>query len=114
MIIIFSEKDLDAYISDVTRDSRRGVSLASRDTPNWSFGQSFFFSGTVITTIGYGQQTPLSTPGRVFCVIYALVGIPLTLLLLSVSVDKIMVPVSALLACLNARLGHLYSPFHIR
>ena len=98
----------------MTQDIRRGVSLAARDTPNWSFGQSFFFSGTVITTIGYGQQTPLSTTGRVFCMIYALVGIPLTLLLLSVSVDEILVPVSALLGCMNSRLGHLYSPFHIR
>ena len=111
---LFTDSDLTDYISAVTRDSRRGVTLASRNTPNWSFGQSFFFSGTVITTIGYGQQTPLSTPGRVFCMIYALVGIPFTLLLLSVSVDKIMIPVSALLVGMNVRLGHLYSPFHIR
>ncbi len=32
---------------------------------------------------GYGTTVPLSDEGRVFCIVYCLVGIPLTLLLLS-------------------------------
>ena len=98
----------------MTRDSKRGVTLEAKNIPNWSFGQSFFFSGTVITTIGYGQQTPLSTPGKLFCMFYALIGIPFTLLLLSVSVEKVLIPVNGLLGLMNSRYGHLYSPFHIR
>ena len=43
---------LDSYIQSVTQHSRRGVSLETKNIPNWSFGQSFFFSGTVVTTIG--------------------------------------------------------------
>jgi len=108
------ESALDQYISSVTRDSKRGVTLEAKNIPNWSFGQSFFFSGTVITTIGYGQQTPLSTPGKLFCMFYALIGIPFTLLLLSVSVEKVLIPVNGLLGLMNSRYGHLYSPFHIR
>ena len=64
-ILLIVGGKLDSYISSVTKHSRRGVTLAAKHTPNWSFGQSFFFSGTVVTTIGYGQQTPLSTPGKV-------------------------------------------------
>ena len=64
--------------------------------------------------LGYGQQTPLSAPGKVFCMIYALLGIPLTLLLLSVSVERVMGPVNGLLSIMNNRMGHLYSAFHIR
>ena len=50
--IIIADSELDSYIAAVTRDSQRGVTLATKNIPNWSFGQSFFFSGTVITTIG--------------------------------------------------------------
>ena len=106
--------ELDAYISSVVASSRRGVDLARKNVPNWSFGQSFLFSATVITTIGYGQQTPLSTMGKAFCMLYALVGIPITLLLVASLVDRLMLPVSGLLSYLNSRLGHLYSPLKIR
>jgi len=106
--------DLDSYVSSVIAHSRRGVSLSSAKVPNWSFGQSFFFSGPVITTIGYGQQTPLSTQGEVFCMLYALVGIPLTLLLLSILVEYLMAPTNNLLAFMNSKFGHLHQPFHIR
>jgi len=49
----------------------------------WSFTGSLFFSGTVITTIGYGHFAPRTLPGRLFCMIYALFGIPITWLMLT-------------------------------
>jgi hypothetical protein len=38
----------------VVKASNRGVSAARNASgePNWSFGQSLFFSSTVVTTIG--------------------------------------------------------------
>ena len=46
--------------------------------------------------------------------LYALIGIPFTLLLLTVTVDKIMIPVNSLLSIMNSRLGHLHTPLRIR
>ncbi|XP_071961769.1 potassium channel, subfamily K, member 16-like isoform X1 [Antedon mediterranea] len=43
----------------------------------WDFTSSLFFSGTVVTTIGYGKITPASRSGQQFCICYALIGIPL-------------------------------------
>ncbi len=39
---------------DVVRATNRGVAVTRNvsSEPNWSFGQSFFFAGTVVTTIG--------------------------------------------------------------
>ncbi|XP_041973173.1 TWiK family of potassium channels protein 7 isoform X1 [Aricia agestis] len=45
----------------------------------WSILQAVFFSSTVLTTIGYGNIVPVTFWGRLFCIAYALVGIPLTL-----------------------------------
>ncbi|KAF5302925.1 hypothetical protein FQA39_LY02105 [Lamprigera yunnana] len=45
----------------------------------WSFLTSVFFSSTVLTTIGYGNTVPVTTEGRAFCIVFALIGIPLTL-----------------------------------
>uniref|UniRef100_A0A1B6LXG7 Potassium channel domain-containing protein n=1 Tax=Graphocephala atropunctata TaxID=36148 RepID=A0A1B6LXG7_9HEMI len=44
----------------------------------WSYLQAIFFASTVLTTIGYGNITPYTVEGRLFCILFALVGIPLT------------------------------------
>ncbi|XP_069357874.1 potassium channel subfamily K member 1-like isoform X2 [Maniola hyperantus] len=111
-----ADEDLETLLDEVIRASNRGVS-ASRNVsggPNWTFGQSLFFSSTVVTTIGYGHVTPLSKPGKLFCMVYALLGIPLTLVLLSALVERLLLPATSLLRSLNAALGHLYRPFTIR
>lgn len=63
---------------------------------------------------GYGHITPLSKEGKIFCMVYALLGIPLTLILLTAMVERLMIPSVLFLKFLNNRLGHLYQPFSIR
>ncbi|ALC48793.1 CG43155 [Drosophila busckii] len=56
---------------------------ADKDFPEpyerWSILQAVFFSSTVLTTIGYGNIVPVTIGGRVFCICFALIGIPFTL-----------------------------------
>ncbi|KAG4079964.1 hypothetical protein HA402_006276 [Bradysia odoriphaga] len=110
------DDDLEEFVENIVKVSGKGVSVLRNATGdlNWSFGQALIFSATVITTIGYGHVTPLSEAGKIFCIIYAIVGIPLTLVLISAMVERLLIPTNWILGKLNSKLGHLYQPFNIR
>ncbi|XP_042231715.1 potassium channel subfamily K member 16-like isoform X3 [Homarus americanus] len=67
---------------EVVMEESEGAGVSPLDTQihtRWAYTQALFFSATVLTTIGYGNIAPSTVEGRVFCMVYALVGIPLTL-----------------------------------
>ncbi|XP_001945406.1 two pore potassium channel protein sup-9 [Acyrthosiphon pisum] len=47
----------------------------------WKFAGAFYFATTVLTTIGYGHSTPNTKSGKLFTMFYAMVGIPLGLVM---------------------------------
>ncbi|KAK6183583.1 hypothetical protein SNE40_011036 [Patella caerulea] len=112
-----TDDDLEEFIKEVVSAANRGVSAVNNVTmtdANWSFGQALFFAATVLTTIGYGRVTPLSDGGKGFCILYAIIGIPLTLILFTALVERLMVPAKLFLLFLYRKLGHLYKIFHIQ
>ncbi|CAB3404511.1 unnamed protein product [Caenorhabditis bovis] len=50
------------------------------NSTRWTMISSVFFTTTVLTSIGYGNLIPISTHGQIFCMCYAIFGIPLTLI----------------------------------
>ncbi|XP_025897025.1 potassium channel subfamily K member 3 [Nothoprocta perdicaria] len=71
----------------------------------WKFAGSFYFAITVITTIGYGHAAPSTDGGKVFCMVYALLGIPLTLVMFQSLGERINTCVRCLLRRLKQGLG---------
>ncbi|XP_017890054.1 two pore potassium channel protein sup-9 [Ceratina calcarata] len=49
--------------------------------PQWKFTGAIYFATLVLAMIGYGHSTPVTTGGKVFCMAYAMVGIPLGLVM---------------------------------
>ncbi|XP_037921531.1 two pore potassium channel protein sup-9 isoform X3 [Hermetia illucens] len=47
----------------------------------WKFAGAFYYATTVLTTIGYGHSTPSTIGGKLFTMCYAMVGIPLGLVM---------------------------------
>ncbi|KAM5165490.1 potassium channel subfamily K member 17 [Mantella aurantiaca] len=78
-------KTLEMFISGIINAYKNGISLLGNESgqETWDFGGSFFFSVTAITTIGYGNLSPNTVGGRIFCVFFALFGIPLNVILLN-------------------------------
>ncbi|XP_041878865.1 potassium channel subfamily K member 17 isoform X2 [Corvus kubaryi] len=64
---------------------KSGITLQGNTTSlgRWDYSGSFFFSISAITTVGYGNLSPSTVVGRIFCIVFALFGIPLNLVLLN-------------------------------
>nr|XP_043904943.1 potassium channel subfamily K member 10a [Solea senegalensis] len=72
--------ELEAIIKHSVEAVNAGVNPVgdtSYNSSHWDLGSAFFFAGTVITTIGYGNIAPSTEGGKIFCILYAIFGIPL-------------------------------------
>ncbi|KAJ8675935.1 hypothetical protein QAD02_011721 [Eretmocerus hayati] len=71
----FSMNLIPNFTTSIDNSSNSEQPFADR----WSVVQAVFFASTILTTIGYGNVFPSTFNGRIFCILFALVGIPLTL-----------------------------------
>lgn len=57
--------------------------LAYQHLEGWNTINSFYFSVSTITTVGYGDMYPTTDASRLFTTVYMLVGVSLGLVILS-------------------------------
>ncbi|XP_026505454.1 potassium channel subfamily K member 17 [Terrapene carolina triunguis] len=76
---------LERLIQGIIKAYKSGLTLQGNATSlgRWDFVGSFFFSISAITTIGYGNLSPSTVSAQIFCIFFALFGIPLNLILLN-------------------------------
>ncbi|KAK5924958.1 hypothetical protein CgunFtcFv8_017527 [Champsocephalus gunnari] len=81
-----TEDDFKELVKGVVSAVEAGLdvnNLPANFTSRWDLASAFFFCGTIITTIGFGNLSPRTWYGQLFCVCYALVGIPMFGILLA-------------------------------
>ncbi|XP_014905316.1 potassium channel subfamily K member 17-like [Poecilia latipinna] len=80
-----NQEGLEQVAQVVQEASKAGLSLKGNQTTDgfWKFTSSAVFAATVVTTIGYGNMSPSTTTGQIFCVFFALFGIPLNVVVLN-------------------------------
>ncbi|XP_072302656.1 potassium channel subfamily K member 4 [Eucyclogobius newberryi] len=78
-------ENLQEFIEEVVEAIGAGVTATGNASfvTQWDLASAFFFSGTIITTIGFGNISPKTDGGQLFCIFYALVGIPMFGILLA-------------------------------
>ncbi|XP_030071157.1 potassium channel subfamily K member 16 [Microcaecilia unicolor] len=82
-----NKEALERLMEVITEAVHQGIHPVANESlqaehSNWDFSSSFFFVGSIVTTIGYGTLAPRTAGGQIFCVIYALFGIPLNIIVL--------------------------------
>ncbi|TRY94204.1 hypothetical protein DNTS_027593 [Danionella cerebrum] len=87
---------LETFLQRVLKANKYGVSVLENSTlrTNWDLASSLFFANTMVTTVGYGHTTPLSDIGKAFSIVYALFGVPFTMLVLTICVQRLMYPLT--------------------
>lgn len=78
-----SDKQKWIGIFKIIENYQQEAGLFPKTTVLWDLWGGMFFAGTVITTIGYGHYVPVTYAGRVAVMIYALIGIPMVLAMLT-------------------------------
>lgn len=79
VLVTFQQNVHNATKNDVYYTSSNDEELDIK----WSYASSLLYAITVMTTIGYGHVAPKTVHGRIVTIIYAVLGIPLTLLCLT-------------------------------
>lgn len=81
LLAVEREKQLDDLINKLSDHcalplTRSGANATQAEPYTWTYYNSFFFSLTTLSTIGYGNLSPTSDRGKIFVIIYSLIGIP--------------------------------------
>ena len=70
----------------------------------WKFLGSLYFCLVTVTLIGYGHSTPKTMAGKVFCIGYTFVGIPISLIMFQSVGERLNSLIVFFLAKLKKRL----------
>ncbi|KAK6750268.1 hypothetical protein RB195_002324 [Necator americanus] len=71
------------FIDDAVEHFQEKLGFSVSNESQWSLMSAMYYSGTLFTTIGYGDIACVTVAGRILTVIYSCIGIPLMLITLN-------------------------------
>jgi len=84
--------EMESFMGVITDASSSGISFINSTVfaENFKFGgETLFFTFTLLSTIGYGYTAPLTFYGKLFCIFYISLGVPLSILILGVLIERL-------------------------
>ncbi|GFX16854.1 potassium channel subfamily K member 1 [Trichonephila clavipes] len=106
-----SEAAIDELFEKLTESGIKGVER--NVTTKWTYGNAVLFTVTLLTTIGYGHLSPSTVVGKILCMVYTFLGIPITLSLLASYVESLKPLANSYKSNLFQRIGY-ESPVCVR
>ncbi|XP_068742096.1 two pore potassium channel protein sup-9-like [Montipora capricornis] len=110
----FMTSKYNMTMEDFKNFSSMAYDALSDTRPSWTYGAGLSCVLQAITTIGYGSVTPRTSAGQLLCIVVALVGIPLTLLLLKSIGDSIVKIVNNAIAKFERKILHTPVPKNLQ
>ncbi|KAH3874755.1 potassium channel subfamily K member 13-like [Dreissena polymorpha] len=93
--------DLDKLLKEHSQAESAG--LIGNRRPRWDFAGSFYFVGTVVSTIGFGMTTPRTTEGKVLLIFYGFLGCAGAILFFNLFLERIITFLAYVLRTLHKR-----------
>ncbi|KJH42458.1 Ion channel [Dictyocaulus viviparus] len=57
--------------------------ISSDERSEWSFVTATLYGFGIVTTLGYNRIAPITYAGRLFCIVYGICGIPITMIIIA-------------------------------
>ncbi|XP_026857292.2 potassium channel subfamily K member 13a [Electrophorus electricus] len=83
-----SKSDLESFLRYYEEATIAGIRVDNLK-PRWDFPGSFYFVGTVVSTVGFGMTTPATVGGKIFLIFYGLIGCAATILFFNLFLERI-------------------------
>ncbi|XP_069771327.1 potassium channel subfamily K member 13a [Narcine bancroftii] len=83
-----SRTELSVFLRQYEEAGMAGVRV-DETRPRWDFAGSFYFVGTVVSTIGFGMTTPATAGGKIFLIFYGLLGCAATILFFNLFLERL-------------------------
>ncbi|GMT10141.1 hypothetical protein PFISCL1PPCAC_1438 [Pristionchus fissidentatus] len=73
----------EGRLVSVVNEYNQQMGLTPSREQKWTIWGGLYYAGTIYTTIGYGDLAASTTGGRLFTIIYALIGVPMVITILN-------------------------------
>uniref|UniRef100_A0A1I7YYR3 Ion_trans_2 domain-containing protein n=1 Tax=Steinernema glaseri TaxID=37863 RepID=A0A1I7YYR3_9BILA len=73
------ERDINRTVEDIVQ-----CWAAEKDERSeWGYMTAWLYGFGICTTLGYNRIAPITTKGRLFCMLYGVIGIPMTMIIIA-------------------------------